>query len=394
MRILIHDYSGHPFQVQLSRALAARGHAVRHVYCASFQTPHGNLVRQPGDPEGFAIHPVALDEPFLKQTFLRRRRQEIAIGRLVAKQITEFAPDIVLSSNAPLDTQRLILKETRRQGAKFVFWLQDVYSEAIRRILPKRLPGIGVLVGLFYQAMEYRLLKGSDRIVPIADAFVPILVRHGVAPDSITVIENWAPLDEIVPQPRDNTWALAHMPHPGLRVIYSGTLGYKHNPQLLIDLARKLDGHVHVFSEGPAADGLSRMAAERGIENLHVAGWVPFKNLSAMLSGADVFVAMIDKDAGVYSVPSKVLTYLCIGRPVIGLIPKGNPARDIIVAQKAGIVADPGDLAGLMPEVQALLADPDMRAELGRNGRAYAEKVFDIEPIAARFERVIAAART
>ena len=38
MRILVHDYAGHPFQVQLSRALAQRGHDVLHAYCASLQT--------------------------------------------------------------------------------------------------------------------------------------------------------------------------------------------------------------------------------------------------------------------------------------------------------------------------------------------------------------------
>ena len=31
MRILIHDFAGHPFQMQLSRQLAARGHFVTHV---------------------------------------------------------------------------------------------------------------------------------------------------------------------------------------------------------------------------------------------------------------------------------------------------------------------------------------------------------------------------
>jgi len=30
MRLLIHDYAGHPFQVQLSRELARRGHSVTH----------------------------------------------------------------------------------------------------------------------------------------------------------------------------------------------------------------------------------------------------------------------------------------------------------------------------------------------------------------------------
>ncbi len=43
MRILLNDFSGHPFPVQLSRELAGRGYTVLHTYCASFLTPHGSL---------------------------------------------------------------------------------------------------------------------------------------------------------------------------------------------------------------------------------------------------------------------------------------------------------------------------------------------------------------
>ena len=37
MRIVLHDYPGHAFPVQLSRALAARGHQVLHIWFSAFQ---------------------------------------------------------------------------------------------------------------------------------------------------------------------------------------------------------------------------------------------------------------------------------------------------------------------------------------------------------------------
>ena len=50
MRILIHDYSGHPFQVQLSRELARRGNAVLHLYNGSNPTtPKGAVSKRDGD---------------------------------------------------------------------------------------------------------------------------------------------------------------------------------------------------------------------------------------------------------------------------------------------------------------------------------------------------------
>jgi len=389
LKILIHDYSGHPFQVQLSRALAARGHEILHIYCASFQSPKGNLTRQPDDPDTFQIRSVALAKPFLKDTFLRRRNQEVAIGRLVAEEVACFRPEIVVSSNAPLDCQRAILAETHRQGAKFVFWLQDIYSEAICRILSKKMPGIGGLVGRYYQSLEYGMLKKSDHIISIAQDFVPILIEHLVAPENITVIENWAPLNEIAPVERDNEWVRQHMSYPGLRVVYSGTLGYKHNPQLLVDIAKVCDGHVYVFSEGRAADELKASAREQSVDNLHVLGWVPFEALPSILSGADAFIAIIEKDAGIFSVPSKVLTYLCIGRPIIGFIPEGNLARTIILRENAGIVGDPDEFGELAPQIAGLFSSKAKRTILGRGGRNYAKRAFNITSIADRFERIL-----
>ncbi|RYJ01060.1 MAG: glycosyltransferase WbuB, partial [Actinomycetales bacterium] len=36
MKVVVHDFSGHPFQVQLSRELARRGHDVVHSSCAAY----------------------------------------------------------------------------------------------------------------------------------------------------------------------------------------------------------------------------------------------------------------------------------------------------------------------------------------------------------------------
>ena len=86
MRIVVNDYSGHPFQIELSRELARLGHTVLHLYSADFQTPKGDLVRQPHDPEGFAVKGIRIGEPFQKYNFVRRRGQEIRYAHLIVDQ--------------------------------------------------------------------------------------------------------------------------------------------------------------------------------------------------------------------------------------------------------------------------------------------------------------------
>lgn len=389
MRIVVSDYSGHPFQVQLSRALAGLGHDVLHLYSASFQTPKGDLLRRGDDPAGFGIKGVFSAEEFAKDSFVKRRRQEIEIGGLLAAEIAAFAPDIVFSSNAPIDTQVRIRAATRRAGASFVFWIQDLYGEAIRRILRGKFGFAGDLIGRFYSGIEQRLIRSSHHVVAIADEFKAVICRQaGIPPDSVTVIENWAPLAEVPRGARDNDWAEANLPPSPIRFIYSGTLGFKHDPGLLLKIAKTVSGHVVVFSEGKAAEALAREAADAGVNNLLVRNWLPFTDLPKALAGGDVLIVVLEPDAGIFSVPSKVLTYLCAGRPILGSVSKANLAARIITGSHAGIVEEPGDYDALLAAAKRLETDAAERQAMGANARAYAEKTFDIHTIAAKFDSI------
>lgn len=384
--IVLHDYSGHPFQAQLSRSLARRGHTVTHVTSADFQTPKGRLEPEDVGQGRLTILNLSLGQEFQKDTFIRRRAQEEAFGRLVGAHIERLRPAVVLSSNAPLDTQRGILKATRRAGAGFVFWVQDLYGEAIYRILSDRLGQPGRAVGRYYRWLEHRMLRASDAAVVISEDFLPILGRNNAMAPTTEVIENWAPLDEVA--------YLGPAPSRGgpVRLTYSGTLGYKHNPEVLSALAQLEGAEVAVYSEGRVAEELKREAAPGA--RLQVSPWVPFDALPKTLADADILLAMIEADAGVFSVPSKVLTYLCAGRPVLASVPEENLARRILVGSGAGFVTPPGDIQGFLDNARALIASPDLRADMGRKGRAYAERMFDIESITDRFERVLVAAAT
>jgi glycosyltransferase involved in cell wall biosynthesis len=393
MRILLHDYSGHPFQVQLSRELARRGHAVLHLHAAFFQTPKGRLARDAADPPGFAIEGLELGEPFAKYRFLKRRKQELAYGRILAARAARFAPDIVLCANTPLDPLAIFQRWCAGKRIPFVFWLQDIYGVAIDRLLRRRLGPVGAVIGARYRALERRVARASRAIVTISEDFRPILESWGVAPSRIAVVENWAPLDELPALPRANAWSRERGLDDKLVLLYGGTLGQKHDPGLLAGLAEHLrdDARIAIVvaSEGPAMDWLAIRKITAKLGNLQLLGFQPYERLPEMLASADILLAILDPEAGVYSVPSKVLSYFCAGRPLLAALPAANLAARLIAREKAGLVVEPGDQAGFAAGAERLLQDKDLRSQFGKNALDYARRSFDIGRIADRFEAVL-----
>ena len=391
MRIVVHDYSGHPFQVELSRALAARGHEVLHLYCESFLTPHGALSKRPDDPATFQVEPIVLAKSVDKVNVFKRRKADMEHGIRVCERLATYKPDMILSANAPLDAQKKILEFARRNKIGFVFWVQDLFGQAIKRLMTAKYLGLGNVAGSHYISLENRMLVQSTKVVLIAQDFRPYLPEAIKNDPKVYVVENWAPLGDLPTKDRINAWGTRHGFAVGLNYLYSGTLGMKHNPELLIQLANKIRGRgrLIVVSEGKSVEFLKNRGAELGLDNLHVLPFQPFSDVPEMLATADVLVAILAPDAGVFAVPSKVLTYLCSGKSLLLAVPAQNLAAQIVLRAGAGLVSDPTDENAFIANALTLLEDADLRAKLGKGGREYAEKTFDIDTIADRFEGLL-----
>jgi glycosyltransferase involved in cell wall biosynthesis len=106
-------------------------------------------------------------------------------------------------------------------------------------------------------------------------------------------------------------------------------------------------------------------------------------------AAADVLVTILEPDAGVFSVPSKVLTYLCAGRALLCAISMENLAARIVAESGAGLVVHPGDTPGFLDAAARLLEDGVLRDTCAEKARRYAEKNFDIGEIAQRFEKIL-----
>ena len=200
MRIIVHDYAGHPFQVQLSRELAARGHDVLHLYCGSTHTPRGDLARGTDDPPTFQIRGVGLSQVIPKTSFFRRFQLESEYGRKLVAECESFRPEVVLSANTPSVPEHRLARWCRRTGVRLVSWIQDIYGLAAYRLLSRKLPVVGHAVGKYFIAIDKWDARNSDALVVITDDFRKVFTDWRVDDSRVHVIHNWAPLESMPPR--------------------------------------------------------------------------------------------------------------------------------------------------------------------------------------------------
>jgi len=398
MKILVHDYAGHAFPTSLSRALAARGHQVVHAFAGSLQTPRGDLQRNSEDAPTLEFREIPMDPdyPRYKYSFRRRRDMEIRYGKAAAEFVREWKPDAVLSGNTPTETQEPITRATVEVGGRFYYWVQDFYSLAVDKLLRKKIPVAGGFIGAWYRLLDSRQFKRSSGIVAITADFTPILAgEFGVDPERVSVVPNWAVIEEIPVHPKDNAWSRRNSLHDKFVFLYSGTIGMKHNPAMLLELAKKFKDddsvRIVIVSEGIGADWLRRESAAAGLTNLLLLPYQPFAELPQVLASGDVLVGILEEEAGIFSVPSKTLSYLCAARPLLLAVSKQNLAARITREHGAGITVEPKDMEGFLAAASFLHASPDERAEFGKKARAYAEATFPIEKTATTFEKILTA---
>jgi len=324
--------------------------------------------------------------------------QEIELGRNTSRILEAFRPDIVLSANTPLMTQWTLQRKASSCQASFIFWLQDLLGIGIKRNLNKRMPLFGNLLGGILCSLEQHLLLNSDAVVVITEDFVDYLPAKMRRSKNVSIVENWAPLEDMPLFSKENDWAVANGLANTTNLVYSGTLGLKHKPELLVRLAHRLKRRpairLVVVSEGYGANLLNEAKRRDGLTNLIVKNYQPFQTLPKVLASADILLGILDQQSSVFAVPSKVLSYLCTGIPIVLACPESNLAARIVHKSGAGIVVSPNDPKAFISHCEHLLELSHYYDSFAGKGNVYAQQHFDIRRVSETFTRIFKFCKT
>ncbi len=290
--------------------------------------------------------------------------------------------DLVFVGSYPPILPALIARTIGRfRGSRYIYYVQDILPESIER----KHAGLRALAMLL-KAADRPNMNSSAATITLSDNMKQTLTRRGVPDEKIFVLPNYA-IDET---PQD----IAARSSSEVTIIYAGNHGKLQNLYFFLRSVKKAAARcefkVQMMGGGTELEALQALTRELNLSNVEFLGLKPRDEAQALIGKADV--GLVGALPGLYDVayPSKMMSYLKAGLPVLIQVESDSPVAEYITNKQLGVAASPSSIDeaadAIVLAVSMIRSGEFQRTKIA----AMADRLFSKERYFDRYSAVLA----
>ena len=255
-------------------------------------------------------------------------------ARRVAKRLPEIVarthPDLIYTTSGPYSAH-LVGLWTRK--ALELPWFVDFRDPWSTNLLVPYPPGYRAL----NRWMERRVVAQADRVACVSHPWLADLKRNSAGPEEkFLVLPNGYDETDVQPLPRGASTER-------FTITYTGSFYPNRKPDAFVDAVTKLVDSGRVPSARLRAlfigQNVQRYVPDRPPFEAH--GYLPHRELGQFRAHTDAFLLILDtvpQNVGNHS--GKLFEYLASNRPILGIVPRGGVAEELISRTRTGLLVD------------------------------------------------------
>jgi colanic acid biosynthesis glycosyl transferase WcaI len=298
-------------------------------------------------------------------------------------------PDVLLVVSPPLGLAVPAIVLSRLWRIPFVFDVEDLQ--------PDSASDLGMLPGWAIKLL-YRLEKAAyhhARLVTTLTAGMrKRIVDKGVAEEKVELLEPRMDDSLMDLQPEEGSeFRLRYDLGEKFLVTHSGNMGVKQGLDVVLDAAalNRDDNSLLFLLVGSGADceRIQRRAAELDLRNVRFLPLLDEKDFRGLLAASEVCLVTQQKPVSEIFFPSKVVTYLAAGRPIIASVNLNSEVARITRESGAGRVVEPENADALLAAIREMRVE-DLR-KASESARAYASQRWSSSRVLGHLETCLTA---
>lgn len=325
------------------------------------------------DIDGMTVHRIALFREQGRNVIFRLMNMAYFPLRILLFLLLKRKFDTVMASTAPpVVVGFAAALGARMTGANFFYHCMDIHPE------------IGRISGEFRNPVVFKILRRLDRvscglakwvIVLSEDMKQSLLDRPGYGQDNIQVINNFS------------------MPHHGdaidvdaallkqsgqFRIIFAGNIGRFQGLEAFIDAMAKLLHRSMIelvfVGEGSALALLKKRA--NGAKNVKFFPHQSVNVVRRMIADADLGIVSLSRDIYRYAYPSKTMTYLEEGCPLLVSIESGSELVNFALSFNVGRGVIPDQPQSIVDVIESLYLDSQRHMRMKVIAKQVSKEMF------------------
>jgi glycosyltransferase involved in cell wall biosynthesis len=276
---------------------------------------------------------------------------------------------------------------SRMTGTSVIYHMMDIYPE------------LAVISGMIREGLLTKWLRAVDRkncsraarVVVLSEDMRDTVAGRGTPIGNVEILNNFQlesfAGEGVVPEGLEK-------PAGSFRLMFAGNIGRFQGLETLIEAIALLDDlpdlRLDILGDGIARQALERQAADRLGRRVFFHGYQPIENATCVIATADLSLITLNPEVIRMAYPSKTMTYLGVGSPVLVVVEQESSLARMVEAEGIGYFSPQGDAAALADAIRCAYRRREELAAMRLRARELAEREFTASAVVPRWIRLFA----
>lgn len=258
--------------------------------------------------------------------------------RAIKRYFNDVKFDLVLYSTPPITFAKAIKYVKKRDQAKTYLMLKDIFPQNAVDLGMMSKSGIKGLIYKYFRTKEKQLYAISDRIGCMSQANVDYILKYNpeISREKVEICPNCIEVQniEISDDERRDIRDRYGLPHKKKIFVYGGNLGKPQDIPFIIEClnAQKdnMEAYFLIVGDGTEYDKLDEFLKKAQLKNVKLIKKLPKDEYDKMIRACDVGLIFLDYHFTIPNFPSRLLSYMQAGLPVLACTDSHTDVGEVI----------------------------------------------------------------
>ena len=313
----------------------------------------------------------------------------LMLEKQLIKAIDEYLGDVkfdlIVYSTPPITFSKAVNHVKQRDGASTYLMLKDIFPQNAVDIEMFKENG---LLYKFFRKKEIDLYNTSDYIGCMSQGNVHFVLNHNnfIPKDKVEILPNTiTPINQDILDDNDKKEIRSkyNIPTDKTVLVYGGNLGKPQGIDFLIECIKHNEKRSNTFfliiGSGTEYTKVENYIKENNIKNTGLYSYMPKEDYDNVVKACDIGLVFLDKRFTIPNIPSRILTYMEFGMPIIAATDKNTDLGNIIQSGGFGLWSESKSVEDFYFNVNKICNDEQLAKTMGINGRKCLEENYTSE---------------